>query len=54
VTAAVLLVLAVATPFMPEPSGGMGFAVQALAAYAVLAALAEWMDRKRVAVTPSF
>jgi hypothetical protein len=54
VTAVILVALAVATPFMPPPGTGPAFAGQALVAYAALAALAEWMDRNRVAVTPAF
>jgi hypothetical protein len=51
VTAVVLLGLAVATPFVPIPSGPNDFALQALGAYAALALLAEWMDRSRVPAT---
>jgi hypothetical protein len=54
VTAIILVALAIATPFMPPPGTGAAFAVQALGAYAALAALAEWMDRKRTPVTPAF
>ncbi len=52
ITAVVLLVLAVVTPFMPPPGSAAAFAAQALAAYAALAVLAEWMDRKRVPIPP--
>jgi hypothetical protein len=51
--AALLVVIAVATPFLPPPATDAGFAIQALAAYGVLAALAEWVDRKRAPVKPS-
>jgi hypothetical protein len=51
--AGLLLVIAVATPFLPPPPTDAGLAIQALAAYGVLAALAEWVDRKRVPVKPS-
>jgi hypothetical protein len=41
--------MAVATPFMPPPSGPREFSAQALAAYAGLAAAAAWVDRRRLA-----
>ena len=50
VTAGVLILLTIATPFLPAPGGPASFAAQALAGYAALAALAEWMDRKRSVV----
>jgi hypothetical protein len=49
-----LIVVAVATPFLPPPATDAAFAIEALAAYGVLAALAEWVDRKRVAMKPMF
>jgi hypothetical protein len=42
---AILTAVLLSTPFMPPPSGGAGFAVFALAAYAALALLAAWIDR---------
>jgi hypothetical protein len=39
--------LAAVMPFLPPPSGPRDFAVQALAAYAALAAAAAWIDRRR-------
>jgi hypothetical protein len=53
VLAALLIVVAVATPFLPPPATDAGFAIQALGAYGALAALAEWVDRKGVPVKPS-
>jgi hypothetical protein len=44
----VLVLLTLVTPFMPDPSSGSAFAVQALASYLVLAAAAEWVGRRRV------
>lgn len=43
----ILLLAAVSTPFLPPPSSGTAFAVQALAGYGLLAALGEWLDRSR-------
>lgn len=45
-----LAAIAVATPFLPPPSGPREFAAQALAAYGALAAAAAWIDRRRLAV----
>jgi hypothetical protein len=42
-----LTALAIATPFMPPPSGPTGFAFSALAAYGLLAGTAAWLDRAR-------
>jgi len=47
--AVILVVLCVATPFMPPPPGVVSGAIQALIAYAVLAALAVWLERARTA-----
>lgn len=44
---AVLVAVTLATPFMPAPPSAAAFAVQALVLYGVLAAAAEWIDRKR-------
>ncbi len=44
---AVLVVTTIATPLMPDPPSDRAFAIQALVLYAVLAALAEWLDRSR-------
>lgn len=44
-----LVMLTLATPFMPAPSGASAFGVQALVSYFVLAAAAEWVDRRREA-----
>lgn len=44
---AVLVALTLATPFMPDPPSPSSFAVQALVFYLVLAAAAEWIDRRR-------
>jgi hypothetical protein len=41
-----LTAVLLSTPFMPPPSGASGFAVFALVSYAVLAALAAWVDRR--------
>jgi hypothetical protein len=46
---AFLLATTLATPLMPDPRSDRAFAVQALVLYLVLAALAEWIDRGRVA-----
>jgi hypothetical protein len=43
----VLTATLLSTPFMPPPKGASGFAITALAAYAALAGLAAWVDRKR-------
>jgi hypothetical protein len=43
------VVLSVATPFMPPPSGVVSGAIQGLIAYVVLAALAVWLERARTA-----
>jgi hypothetical protein len=40
-----LVVLTLATPFLPAPRDGVQFAWQALAGYVALAALAAWLDR---------
>jgi hypothetical protein len=53
VLAVLLVAISAATPFLPPPATAAGFAIQALGAYGVLAALAEWVDRQRVAVEPS-
>jgi hypothetical protein len=45
--ACLLVVLTVATPFLPPPRDGIQFAWQALAGYFALAALAGWHDRRR-------
>jgi len=42
--AGLLVVLTVATPFLPTPRDGNQFAWQALAGYCALAALAGWLD----------
>jgi hypothetical protein len=44
----VLVVLTLATPFLPPPRDGIEFAWQALAGYFALAALAGWLDRATV------
>ncbi len=44
---AILTAVLLSTPFMPPPSSGTGFAVFALGAYAALALLAAWIDRRR-------
>jgi membrane-bound metal-dependent hydrolase YbcI (DUF457 family) len=46
--AAVLALIAVTTPLMPDPPSDRGFAVQALAAYGVLALVAGVIDRGRL------
>jgi len=46
---AILTAVLLSTPCMPPPSGATGFAVFALAAYAALALLAAWIDRRRAA-----
>ena len=46
---AVLVLTTIATPLMPDPPSARAFAIQALVLYAVLAALAEWLDRSREA-----
>jgi len=43
----ILVLLTVATRFMPAPPSAPAFAVQALVSYLVLAGAAEWVDRKR-------
>jgi hypothetical protein len=45
---AILTAVLLSTPFMPPPSSAVGFAVFALGAYAALALLAAWIDRRRV------
>ena len=47
VFAAVLVALALGTPFFPVPPSDRAFAIQALVLYGVLAALARWVDRGR-------
>lgn len=42
-----LIALTIATPFMPDPASGRAFAVQALAFYVVLAAIAGAVARRR-------
>jgi hypothetical protein len=42
-----LVVLAVATPFLPPPASPQAFAVQGLVGYFALAGLAVWLDRAR-------
>jgi len=44
---AFLALTMIATPLMPDPPSGRAFAIRALVVYAVLAALAEWLDRSR-------
>ncbi len=44
---ALLVGLAVATPFLPAPASPQAFAVQALVSYFALAALAVWLERSR-------
>ena len=44
---AVLLGVALATPFMPIPASDRAFAAQALGLYAALAVFAQWVDRGR-------
>lgn len=43
---AVLTLVLLSTPFMPPPSSPAGFAIFALVAYVVLAAVAAWVDRR--------
>jgi len=45
--ATLLVLTAIATPLMPDPASDRAFAIRALVVYAVLAALAEWLDRSR-------
>lgn len=55
VFAGILAALTVATPRFPVPPTDRAFAAQALVLYGVLAALAEWIDRRRaprLAVVP--
>jgi hypothetical protein len=47
VVAAVLVVLTLATPFLPIAPSTAVFSVEALGGYFLLAGLAEWMDRSR-------
>jgi hypothetical protein len=47
-----LVALAVATPFMPDPSSASAFAIQALASYLLLAGAAAWLDGVRPARQP--
>jgi hypothetical protein len=49
---ALLVALAVATPFLPPPRDGIQFAWQALTGYVVLAALAGRLDREPRSRTP--
>lgn len=44
---AILVLAALATPFLPPPPSDTAFAIQALAGYGLLAALGEWLDRTR-------
>jgi heme A synthase len=44
----VLVVLTLATPFLPPPADGTAFAWQALTGYVVLAAVAGWLDRSAI------
>src|SRR5262249_53751774 len=44
---ATLIAAPVATPLLPDPSTPAAFAVQALVFYAILAAAAEYVDRRR-------
>jgi hypothetical protein len=46
--AALLVLLTIATPFLPPPASPNAFAVQALVSYLALAGLAVWLDRSRV------
>jgi hypothetical protein len=50
IAAVVLVALAVATPFLPPPPSESAFAVESLVGYVALAALAEWVDRRRAPV----
>ena len=45
--ACLLVLVTLATPFLPPPRDGIQFAWQALAGYVALAALAGWLDRRR-------
>lgn len=45
---AFLVLLAIATPLMPDPPSDRAFAIRALVFYVILAAAAEWIDRGRV------
>lgn len=47
VAIAILTLLAVANPLFPPPPSGAAFAIKALAAYAALTILGEWLDRNR-------
>jgi hypothetical protein len=47
VFAGALVVLTVATPFMPDPPSVAAFALQALVLYGLLVVAAEWVDRRR-------
>jgi membrane-bound metal-dependent hydrolase YbcI (DUF457 family) len=49
----ILTAVLLSTPFMPPPSGPVGFAIFALAAYVGLAVLAAWVDRRRAQGLPS-
>jgi hypothetical protein len=40
-----LVLITLATPFLPAPRDGNDFALQALAGYFILAAIAGWLDR---------
>jgi len=51
--AAVLVAITIATSFIPDPPSPSFFAVQALVLYLLLAAAAEWVDRKRDRRDPS-
>jgi hypothetical protein len=50
--ACVLVVLALTTPFQPDPPSGQAFAVRALGAYIVLAFVAGLIDRGRQMSAP--
>ena len=43
-----LLVLTVATPFLPPPETVIEFGLQALAGFGIIAALGGWLDRHRM------
>ncbi len=45
---AILLLLAVATPFFPPPATVVELSIQGLAGYILLAWVAGWLDRKRI------
>ncbi len=49
---ALLLALAVATPFLPPPPSPAAFAAQALLGYFTLAGLAVWLERSRSELVP--